>query len=102
MARDPYQIFAEHLANIVRYRLWHTPAWGDYSDYEDVKKAIERAKAVGLTILLDFHNSDTWADPGNQLRPEAWRNIDDLDVRVDNMTAEKKAVFIFLDLWQEK
>lgn len=85
VAKDPYLIFDEHQTNIVRYRLWHTPAWGDYSDYEDVKKAIERAKAVGLKVLLDFHNSDTWADPGNQLRPEAWQDIDDLNVLADSL-----------------
>jgi len=85
VAKDPYLIFDEHQATIVRYRLWHTPAWGNYSDYEDVKKAIERAKAVGLTVLLDFHNSDTWADPGNQFRPVAWQGIDDLEILGDSL-----------------
>lgn len=85
VAKDPYLIFTEYQAKIARYRLWHTPAWGDYSNYEDVKKALERAKNAGLTVLLDFHNSDTWADPGNQLRPEAWQDIDDFNVLADSL-----------------
>jgi len=84
-AKDPYQIFVDHHANLVRYRLWHTPAWGDYSDLADVKAAIERAKTTGLSVLLDLHNSDTWADPGNQLRPEAWQDVEDLNVLGDSL-----------------
>jgi arabinogalactan endo-1,4-beta-galactosidase len=34
-----------------------------------------RAKQAGLRFLLDFHYSDTWADPGNQARPAAWTNL---------------------------
>jgi arabinogalactan endo-1,4-beta-galactosidase len=30
-------------------------------------------KAAGMGLLLDFHYSDTWADPGKQVIPEAWR-----------------------------
>ena len=82
--RDVYQIFNDFGANLVRYRLWHTPSWYDtlnsgqrYSDLEDVKKSIERAKAFNMEILLDFHLSDRWADPSNQLVPEAWLAVVD-------------------------
>lgn len=71
-AKDPYVIFNEAGANLVRVRLWNDPSWTQYSNFEDVKKTIKRAKAEGMHVLLDFHYSDTWADPGAQIIPSAW------------------------------
>ena len=80
--KDPYQIFADHGCNLVRLRLWHTPAWYDalnsgkrYSDLADVKKSIARAKTAGMQVLLDFHLSDNWADPSKQRVPAAWVSV---------------------------
>ena len=70
--KDPYKIFSEAGTNIVRIRLWHNPSWTNYSNINDVKKSIERAKNEGMNVLLDFHYSDTWADPSNQEIPSAW------------------------------
>ena len=72
ISKDPYKIFKEAGANLVRVRLWNNPTWTNYSNYEDVKKTISRAKAEGMSVLLDFHYSDTWADPSNQEIPSAW------------------------------
>lgn len=72
--QDPYQIFKEAGANIVRLRLWHNPDWTNYSTYQDVKKAIKRAKAENMKVLLDFHYSDNWADPEKQEIPAAWKS----------------------------
>ncbi len=77
---DPYALFADAGADIVRLRLWHTPSWTAYSNLEDVKRSIARAKAQGMQVLLDFHYSDDWADPGNQIVPAAWLQV------VDNTT----------------
>ncbi|MEM6800168.1 MAG: glycosyl hydrolase 53 family protein [Bacteroidota bacterium] len=92
-AKDVYQIFADHGSNLVRLRLWHTPSWYDqlnqakrYSDFADVKKSISRAKAQGMAVLLDFHLSDTWADPGKQIVPQAWLPVvDDLESLKDSV-----------------
>ena len=70
--KDPYKIFSEAGTNIVRIRLWHNPTWTNYSNLNDVKKSIQRAKSEGMKVLLDFHYSDTWADPSNQEIPSAW------------------------------
>jgi arabinogalactan endo-1,4-beta-galactosidase len=85
--RDPFRIFKDHGTNLVRLRLWNNPTWtrtvyGDagtqmYSDLADVEKSIRRAKDQGLTVLLDFHYSDTWADPGTQRCPAAWQAVAD-------------------------
>ncbi len=80
--KDPYRIFADHNCGIARLRLWHTPSWYDtlntglrYSDLADVKRSIRRAKEAGMQVLLDFHLSDTWADPSRQLAPMAWQGV---------------------------
>lgn len=69
---DVYKVFKNQGANLIRLRLWHSPDWTNYSTYNDVKAAIERAKEQGLKVLLDFHYSDTWADPSKQEIPSAW------------------------------
>ena len=58
----------------MRIRLWHNPTWTNYSNINDVKKSIQRAKSEGMNVLLDFHYSDSWADPSNQEIPLAWLN----------------------------
>jgi len=79
--KDPYQIFHQAGTNLARFRLWHNPDWTDYSTFEDVKRSIVRAKTQNFEILLDFHYSDTWADPGKQQIPAAWiQHIDDTEI----------------------
>lgn len=80
--KDPYRMFADNGCNLVRLRLWHTPAWYDtlnqgkrYSDLNDVRRSIQRARAAGMAVLLDFHLSDIWADPQRQLAPVAWQLV---------------------------
>lgn len=82
VARDPYAVMHDHGCNLVRLRLWHTPAWYDqlnqghrYSDLDDVMLSISRAKTNGMKVQLDFHLSDTWADPGHQVVPAAWASV---------------------------
>jgi len=76
---DPFRILADAGANLVRLRLWHAPDWTDYGTLHDVKRSIRRAKDAGMRVLLDFHYSDDWADPGKQLRPPSWPAADDVD-----------------------
>ncbi|MEO6130735.1 MAG: glycosyl hydrolase 53 family protein [Saprospiraceae bacterium] len=93
VVEDPFQIFSEHGANLIRLRLWHTPSWYDdlnqgrrYSDFQDVRKSIMRAKAEGMKVLLDYHLSDTWADPGHQVIPAAWLAVvDSLEILKDSI-----------------
>ena len=75
---DPFCIFKNYGANIVRVRLWHTPTWTAYSTLADVQRTIRRAKALEMAVLLDIHYSDTWADPAKQIIPAAWSHINDL------------------------
>lgn len=75
--RDPFELFAERGANLVRARLWHTPDWTAYSTLDDVKRTFERARDAGMDTLLDIHYSDNWADAGTQEIPAAWETLDD-------------------------
>lgn len=74
ISKDAYTIFKDAGTNLIRLRLWHNPTWTNYSNYSDVKKSIQRAKDLNMKILLDFHYSDTWADPSKQQIPAAWKN----------------------------
>jgi len=73
-AVDPVQIFHNNGFNYIRLRLWHTPA-DKYCGLESTLKLALRAKKAGMKILLDFHYSDTWADPSWQEKPAAWHNL---------------------------
>ena len=84
---DPYGLFAEKGCNLVRLRLWHTPSINRYSGLEDVKKSIRRAKAANMRVLLDFHYSDIWADPGRQDIPKAWSAITNQNILGDSLYA---------------
>ena len=61
--------------NTVRLRVWvnPSPSWNNAADV--VAKAL-RAKNLGLRIMIDFHYSDSWADPGKQTKPAAWLGQD--------------------------
>lgn len=61
--------------NSIRLRAWVNPAGGWCNTTDLVSKAV-RAKAAGMKILIDFHYSDTWADPGHQAKPAAWTSLD--------------------------
>lgn len=81
---DPYNLIKSFGANLVRVRLWHNPTWTNYSTLSDVKRSIRRAKDEGMNVLLDFHYSDTWTDPQQNLVPEAWRPV----VRYSSLLAD--------------
>ena len=71
--------------NCMRVRLFVNP--DDYTgsdkdanakqDLEYIIPLCQRIKADGLALMLDFHYSDTWADPGKQWTPQAWKNLSD-------------------------
>lgn len=61
--------------NSVRLRVWVNPSGGWNNTADVVAKAV-RAKNLGLRIMIDFHYSDTWADPGHQVKPVAWASQD--------------------------
>ena len=80
--KDAIQILKDHGFNYVRLRIFNDPARD--SGYSPGKgfcnlaytlSMAKRIKSAGLKLLLDFHYSDDWADPGKQYKPAAWRNL---------------------------
>ena len=77
---DMLSFLKEQGMNAMRVRLFVDPSkasaahqgQGVRQDLDYVKKLGKRIKDSGLRFMLDFHYSDTWADPGNQTIPEAW------------------------------
>lgn len=82
---EPYHFFKNKGCNLVRLRLWNNPTASPYSNFKDVVKSIERAKKEKMAVLLDFHYSDTWADPGRQEIPKAWEHIKDVKILGDSL-----------------
>ncbi len=61
--------------NTLRLRLWHSPE-GRHCALAEVDSFARIAKARGFKIWLCLHLSDTWADPGHQIKPQAWSSLD--------------------------
>lgn len=86
--KDAIQILKEHGFNYVRLRIFHNPAdekgyapKKGFCDLEHTKIMAKRVKAAGMKLLLDFHYSDDWADPGKQYKPAAWQNLSFVDLK---------------------
>ncbi|HHL52167.1 MAG TPA: arabinogalactan endo-1,4-beta-galactosidase [Flammeovirgaceae bacterium] len=60
--------------NTVRLRLWHS-RYVPHSGLDEVQAFSEQVKAMGMKVFLDIHYSDTWADPGKQRKPAAWKYL---------------------------
>ena len=81
--KDVYQILSENGINYIRVRIWNDPYDANGNGYGgghcDLANAIAigpRATKYGLTLLVNFHYSDFWADPGKQAVPKAWKGLD--------------------------
>lgn len=70
-AKPCIQIFKDHGYNWIRLRLFHTPTTLP-NDLAYTIALAKQAKKMGFKFLLDYHYSDTWADPGKQFIPKAW------------------------------
>jgi arabinogalactan endo-1,4-beta-galactosidase len=68
---DPLDILTSAGVNYVRLRIWNNPRSG-YNNKDKVLQHARAVKAKGLKLMVDFHYSDTWADPGKQFKPAAW------------------------------
>lgn len=80
--RDILDIMKDYDVDTIRLRIWNDP-WGEnHESYgageNDVPTTLEIAKRVsdkGLGVLMNFHYSDFWADPGKQIKPKAWEGM---------------------------
>ncbi len=87
--QDPLDILKGVGVNYIRLRIWNNPPSG-YNNKAKVLAYARTVKAKGLKLMIDFHYSDTWADPGKQFKPAAWSShtISQLQTDVSNYTSD--------------
>ena len=90
--QDIFKTLSQSGVNYIRVRVWNDPFDENGNGYGGgnctVETAIElgrRAVEYDMGLLVDFHYSDFWADPGKQQAPKAW----------ENMTIEEKTTAIY-------
>jgi arabinogalactan endo-1,4-beta-galactosidase len=110
--KDILEIFKDHGFNTIRLRLFNDPSspcresvdgeqtcgyqfeFGTraepYCDLEHTLEMAQRVKAAGMGLLLNFHYSDTWADPDDQNKPLAWESLsfEELAAAVESFTRD--------------
>lgn len=72
---DALKILKDHGLNYARTRVWVNSPDG-YHGKSQLLEMAKRLKGHEIKLLVDFHYSDTWADPGKQPKPVDWANLD--------------------------
>ena len=68
--------------NAIRLRVWVDPKKHDnWCNTADMVAKAERADRLGMDVMVDFHYSDWWADPGQQHKPAAWEGLGLTDLK---------------------
>ncbi|KAF5389599.1 hypothetical protein D9757_004189 [Collybiopsis confluens] len=87
------QILHNHGVNLARIRVWTSTNNADYSLTYGLALA-KRAVALGMSLLIDLHYSDTWADPGHQAIPSGWpTTLSGLNTQIYEYTNNLVAAF---------
>lgn len=86
--KDCIEILKENGINSIRLRTWVNPSndkWSGHCSKDETVAMALRAKNAGMRVMIDFHYSDSWADPSKQVKPAAWTNY--------NFTQLQQAVY---------
>ncbi|WP_232001503.1 glycoside hydrolase family 53 protein [Proteiniphilum saccharofermentans] len=76
---DCFKILKDHGINSVRLRTWVNPSDDPHSGHcskEETVSMAKRAKDWDMRVMINFHYSDSWADPGKQHKPKDWEGLD--------------------------
>ena len=76
LLKNDYQMSA------IRMRVWVNPRGGS-CDKNELLAMARRVKALGMDLMVDFHYSDSWADPAKQPIPKAWQGHSYKEMRKD-------------------
>ena len=97
-AVQPLEFFQAQGWNAMRVRLFVDPSKasaedkkeGAIQDLEYVKALCKDIKDAGFKLMLDFHYSDTWTDPGQHSTPSAWSglSVEQLTTKVYDYTKD--------------
>jgi arabinogalactan endo-1,4-beta-galactosidase len=75
---DVLQLLKERGMDAVRLRIFVNPSddpWSGHCDKDATVTMALRAQKMGMRVMANFHYSDSWADPGKQNKPEAWKDL---------------------------
>lgn len=86
--RETTQLMKDYGMNATRLRVWVNPKDG-FCSPQDVLKMAKRSQALGMPLMIDFHYSDWWADPGKQYPPKAWEGLG-LQQTADSLAAHTR------------
>nr|WP_144921828.1 glycosyl hydrolase 53 family protein [Paenibacillus bovis] len=102
--QDIFKTLKEAGVNYIRVRVWNDPYDADGNGYgggnNDLDTAIKigkRATENGMKLLVDFHYSDFWADPGKQMTPKAWQKLSFEDKKTALYNYTKESLQAMLD-----
>ena len=100
---DILDIMKKYDVDSIRIRLWNDP-WSETGESygageNDLPTSLAIAKKVseaGFGVLLNFHYSDFWADPGKQIKPKAWASygVEELEQAVYDFTLDSMRTFL--------
>lgn len=98
VVKEGLEIFKENGFTWARLRIFHSPNMVGpvCNDLDYTIDLAKQAKKFGFKILLNFHYSDTWADPGHQIAPAVWKDLS-FDVVQDSMYNYTKNVINAMD-----
>ena len=87
--KDCFELMKSIGFDAIRLRVWVNPVDGWCNKTDVVNKAV-RAKNLGMRVMIDFHYSDVWADPGQQNPPVSWKmyNADQMSAAVRSHTSD--------------
>ncbi|MCH5225846.1 MAG: glycosyl hydrolase 53 family protein [Muribaculaceae bacterium] len=66
--------------NAIRLKVW-VNSENDFNTPRHVLEMARRAQMQGMEVMVDFHYSDTWADPGHNNSPKEWLGLELIDVK---------------------
>lgn len=82
---DVFKVLSDYGVNYIRVRIWNDPKdaegnsyGGGHNDLATAIKIGKRATKYNMSLLVNFHYSDFWADPSRQIAPKAWANLYDI------------------------
>ncbi len=98
VVREGFQIFKDNGYTWARFRIFHTPNMEGpvCNDLAYTISLAQKAKQYGFKIFLNFHYSDTWADPGKQYKPAAWEGLS-FEVLLDSVYTYTRKVLNTMD-----
>lgn len=95
---DIFKILKAHGVNWIRLRIWNAPqaSTPGQNNYERTLAMAKRIKQNGLNFLLDFHYSDSWADPAKQSIPAEWDNVSSIEELCGKVSEYTKKILVDL------